>query len=38
MSLNDGLTSKQRARAELEKLCAEYDGPIKRQSTYRRQH
>jgi hypothetical protein len=35
MSLNDGMTTKQRQRAELERLCAEYDGPINRQRSQR---
>jgi hypothetical protein len=30
MSLNGGTTNKQRQREELEKLVAEYDGPITR--------
>lgn len=28
MSLNSGAPGKQRLRAELKKLCAQYDGPI----------
>lgn len=35
MSLNDGLTSKQRARVELEKLVANYNGPINRSRSQR---